>query len=232
MTIAQFGVLVLAICSSAQNSTSPTGGTNSTSNPNATTMAPDTYSSSANSTTPTGAGVSLRAGTFSFLIPVVMAASLLQRYCWSPDQPFPLCLNTPPHLPSIHPTSPASLLSPSLHGDHKTNRWTSQPSCTPEVMIKKYVIQDNSFNKGGLAFCWINKSPSLAPCMESKGMAMHPASLLACVSIVTPSHFGDAQGCGCHVTCLDWNADHLSVQRIFLWLKIHLAINIRMGFVC
>lgn len=81
MTIAQFGVLVLAICSSAQNSTSPTGGTNSTSNPNATTMAPDTYSSSANSTTPTGAGVSLRAGTFSFLIPVVMAASLLQRYC-------------------------------------------------------------------------------------------------------------------------------------------------------
>lgn len=86
MTIVQLGVVVIAICLStqvvSQNNTDTTGG-NSTSNSNATTtMATDTYSSSANSTaSPTGAGVSLHAGTFSFLIPVTVAASLLQRYC-------------------------------------------------------------------------------------------------------------------------------------------------------
>lgn len=84
MTIVQLGVVVFAICLStqvvSQNNTSM--GTNYTSNPNmTTTMAPETYSSSANSTTATGAGVSLHAGTLSFLIPLVMAASFLQRYC-------------------------------------------------------------------------------------------------------------------------------------------------------
>ncbi|GAA6228817.1 uncharacterized [Lates japonicus] len=86
MTIVQLGVIVFAICLSTQvvsqspNSTTSMG-TNSTSTPNATTMATGTYSSSTNSTSPTGAGVSLQAGTFSFLVPAVMAASLLQRYC-------------------------------------------------------------------------------------------------------------------------------------------------------
>ncbi|KAI3364230.1 hypothetical protein L3Q82_011041 [Scortum barcoo] len=65
----------------SQNSTGPTTRGNSTSNPNATTMATDTFSSSANSTSPTGASVSLHAGTVSLLLPVAVAASLLQRYC-------------------------------------------------------------------------------------------------------------------------------------------------------
>lgn len=85
MTIVQLGVLLFAICLStqavSQNSTDRTGGENSTSNPNTTTMATDTYSSSANSTSPSAAGVSLHPGTFSFLIPIIVAASLLQRYC-------------------------------------------------------------------------------------------------------------------------------------------------------
>jgi len=86
MTIVQLGVIVFAICLStqvvSQNNTNPTAGGNSTSNPNTTTMATDTYSSSANSTSPAGAGVSLHAGIFSsLLIPVIVAASLLQCYC-------------------------------------------------------------------------------------------------------------------------------------------------------
>lgn len=85
MTIVQLGVIVFAICLStqvvSQNSTDATAGGNSTSNPNATTMATDMHSISANTTKPTGAGVSLHAGAISFLIPVIMAASLLQRYC-------------------------------------------------------------------------------------------------------------------------------------------------------
>lgn len=85
MTIFQLGVIVFAICLStqvvSQNSTETTGG-NSTSSSNTTTMAPDTFSGSASTTaSPTGAGVSLHAGAFSFLIPVVVAASLQQRYC-------------------------------------------------------------------------------------------------------------------------------------------------------
>lgn len=88
MTIVQLGVIVFAICLSTQvvsqnnTNTNPTAGGNSTSNPNTTTMATDTYSSSANSTSPAGAGVSLHAGIFSsLLIPVIVAASLLQCYC-------------------------------------------------------------------------------------------------------------------------------------------------------
>ncbi|TKS75558.1 Sine oculis-binding protein -like protein [Collichthys lucidus] len=63
----------------SQKATTPSGGENATSN--ATTMATDTYSSPANTTTSTGAGVSLHAGTLSFLIPVIMAVSFLQHYC-------------------------------------------------------------------------------------------------------------------------------------------------------
>lgn len=83
MTIAHLGVLVFVICLSTQVvSDNSTDSTNSTSNPNTTTtMATDIHSSPANSTNPTGAGVSLHPGTFSFLIPVIMAASFLQRYC-------------------------------------------------------------------------------------------------------------------------------------------------------
>lgn len=85
MTIVQLGVLVFTICLTtqvvSQNSTDPTAGGNSTSNVNTTTMATGTYSSSANSTTATGAGVSLHPATFSLLLPVSMAASVLQRYC-------------------------------------------------------------------------------------------------------------------------------------------------------
>ncbi|TKS75557.1 hypothetical protein D9C73_010282 [Collichthys lucidus] len=83
MTIVHLGVLVFAICLStqvvSQKATTPSGGENATSN--ATTMATDTYSSPANTTTSTGAGVSLHAGTLSFLIPVIMAVSFLQHYC-------------------------------------------------------------------------------------------------------------------------------------------------------
>ncbi|RVE55709.1 hypothetical protein OJAV_G00229210 [Oryzias javanicus] len=83
MTIVQLGMVVIAISLTtqvvSQNSTSMTG-MNSTSN--ATAMPTETYSSSGNSTSPTGgAGVSLHAGTLSVLIPVVTAASLLQRCC-------------------------------------------------------------------------------------------------------------------------------------------------------
>lgn len=87
MTIFQLGVLVFAICLSTQvvsqnNTDSTAGGNSTTSHPNTTSpMATGTYSSSANSTTATGAGVSLQPGSFSFLIPVSVAASLLQRYC-------------------------------------------------------------------------------------------------------------------------------------------------------
>ncbi|KAK5852843.1 hypothetical protein PBY51_006682 [Eleginops maclovinus] len=84
MTIVQLGVIVFAICLSTQateHSTNTTSMGNSTSNPNATTVATDTHSSSANTTGTNAAGVSLHAGTVSFLIPVTMAASLLQRYC-------------------------------------------------------------------------------------------------------------------------------------------------------
>ncbi|KAI9544020.1 hypothetical protein NQZ68_005069 [Dissostichus eleginoides] len=84
MTIVQLGVIVFAICLSTQaadNNTDPTSTTSTNSNPNSTTMATDTNSSSANTTDTSGAGISLHAGTFSFLIPVTMAASLLQRYC-------------------------------------------------------------------------------------------------------------------------------------------------------
>ncbi|TNN49281.1 hypothetical protein EYF80_040518 [Liparis tanakae] len=62
----------------SQNSTmSPeTGNATSNSNPNRTTMA-----SATSTTKPTGSGLSLNAGTGSFLVPVITAASLLQRYC-------------------------------------------------------------------------------------------------------------------------------------------------------
>ncbi|KAL3052391.1 hypothetical protein OYC64_005021 [Pagothenia borchgrevinki] len=82
MTIVQLGVIVFAICLStqaAENNTDPTSTTST--NPNSTTMVTDTNISSANTTDTSGAGISLHAGTFSFLIPVTMAASLLQRYC-------------------------------------------------------------------------------------------------------------------------------------------------------
>lgn len=86
LTIVQIGVLLFAICLTREavsnNSTDPTAGGNSTSNPNS-TMATGTYSGTANTTpSPTGAGISLHPSNFSFLIPIVMAASLLmQRYC-------------------------------------------------------------------------------------------------------------------------------------------------------
>lgn len=77
------------LCSSAShqvasnNSTEPTPGGNSTTQPNVpTTMATGTYSSSANGTTPTGAGLSVHPGTSALLLPVTMAASLLLLcYC-------------------------------------------------------------------------------------------------------------------------------------------------------
>lgn len=82
MTIFQLGVIVFAICLSTQVVSQNTTMGNSTSSSNATTMAPDTFSGSASTTaSPTGAGVSLHAGTFSFLVPVAVAASLQQRYC-------------------------------------------------------------------------------------------------------------------------------------------------------
>ncbi|KAF3702940.1 hypothetical protein EXN66_Car018628 [Channa argus] len=86
MTIVHLGVIVFVLCLSTQvvsqnSSTTPLAG-NSTSNPNnTTTMATGTYSSSANSTSVTGAGIQLHAGALSFLVPIVMAASLLQFYC-------------------------------------------------------------------------------------------------------------------------------------------------------
>ncbi|XP_030577922.1 uncharacterized protein LOC115774691 isoform X2 [Archocentrus centrarchus] len=96
MTNVQLGVVLLAICLSTQvvhwtamaatttnnnkNSTDMTGGGNSTYNAT-TTTATDIFGSPSNSTSPTGAGVSLHTGTFSFLIPFIVAAALLQSYC-------------------------------------------------------------------------------------------------------------------------------------------------------
>lgn len=116
----------------SDNSTETTSGGNSTNNLNTTTMATDSLSSPTNSTSPTGAGVSLHPGTFSFLIPFIVAASLLQCYCWSPDhrpthlQEAPLvCLNTPSSpSPPVMPLSSASPLSTSWHRDRKTNKDT------------------------------------------------------------------------------------------------------------
>lgn len=123
----------------SQNSTDPTAGGNSTSNPNTTTMATGTYSSSANSTSPTGAGVSLHPGTFSFLIPVIIAASPLQRYCWSPDHPTPpqpplVCLNTPSSPPLLlsHAVQPHS----SPHHGTETTRLTWMDSTSFFVLLK------------------------------------------------------------------------------------------------
>lgn len=83
MTSVQLGVVVFVICLSTQvvslNSTGTAAEGNSTSN--ATTVPTETHSSSVNSTSPTGAGVSLHGGPFSVLVPVITAASLLQRYC-------------------------------------------------------------------------------------------------------------------------------------------------------
>uniref|UniRef100_A0A1A7Y6Y5 Si:ch211-152c2.3 n=1 Tax=Iconisemion striatum TaxID=60296 RepID=A0A1A7Y6Y5_9TELE len=91
MMLVQLGVLLLAICISAQSSTitpikvsntSTATGTYNTGTGN-TTMAKGTYSTGTGNTTTAsnGAGVLLQAGTFSALTPVIMAASLLQRYC-------------------------------------------------------------------------------------------------------------------------------------------------------
>ncbi|KAK6297169.1 hypothetical protein J4Q44_G00317520 [Coregonus suidteri] len=87
MTVVHLGVIVFAICLStqvvSQNTTESTGVnvTSTGSSVNSTTMATHVYSSSANSTPPTGAGVSLQSGPFSVLLPIVMATSLLHRYC-------------------------------------------------------------------------------------------------------------------------------------------------------
>ena len=61
--------------------TTMSGGNQTNAGSNATTMATGNYSSSANFISPTGTGVSLQSAPFSLLLPVVMATSLLNRYC-------------------------------------------------------------------------------------------------------------------------------------------------------
>uniref|UniRef100_A0A1A8IM34 Si:ch211-152c2.3 n=1 Tax=Nothobranchius kuhntae TaxID=321403 RepID=A0A1A8IM34_NOTKU len=75
MTLVQCGVLLLAICISAQSTTNGTTQVKPT-----TSNITGTYSVNA-TTAPAGAGVLLQAGTLSVLTPVIMAAFLLQRYC-------------------------------------------------------------------------------------------------------------------------------------------------------
>ncbi|KAG7509075.1 hypothetical protein JOB18_033609 [Solea senegalensis] len=84
MTIVQLGVIVFAICLSTQvlcqNNTTPMSG-NYTSSPMNVTVTSDANSTWSNTTDPTGAGVSLHAGAFPFLIPVITSATLLLRNC-------------------------------------------------------------------------------------------------------------------------------------------------------
>lgn len=97
--------------------------------------------------------------------------------------------------PPVIPRSSASLLSPSRHRDHKTNMdGLHKLLCPSKVMIKKICNSRHFFQQRGFKHQLeiVTKTLS-ALCMESKGMAVHPALLLACVSIVTPSHFGDAR---------------------------------------
>ncbi|KAJ7988072.1 hypothetical protein DPEC_G00319840 [Dallia pectoralis] len=89
MTATHLGVIVFAIylstqllCTNAVTNTTTnttTIWTGSSTKINSTTMATNTFSS--NSTTPYGRGVSQQSGLFSYLIPVVMATSLLHRSC-------------------------------------------------------------------------------------------------------------------------------------------------------
>lgn len=159
----------------SSNSTAMTAGGNSTYN-GTTTTATDTFSGATNSTSATGAGVSLHTGTFTFLIPFIMAAFLLQSYCWSPEPTAPIFSASTLLLTShpIIPRSPASLR------DHKTNMDGLYNLSTSSLSnAKKYVSQDISFNKGGLAYSGRSSPIQLpsAPCTDSKGTVVHPASL-------------------------------------------------------
>lgn len=130
----------------SNNSTAMTAGGNSTYNAT-TTTATDTFGGPTNSTSATGAGVSLHTCTFTFLIPFIMAAFLLQSYCWSPEPTAPIFSASTLLLTShpIIPCSPASLR------DHKTNMdGLCNLSTSSLSNAKKYVSQDISFNKRGV----------------------------------------------------------------------------------